>query len=86
MISTQLLKSPAPVEEPPSAAVCDPYVADRYFTDGVKLYRLAGWVTRPGEATLAELEDCHSLRSTLLARDDLLALSLDTVAPGGLGG
>jgi hypothetical protein len=53
----------------------DPYVvSDRYFTDGVSLYRLVGWIIRPSEAPLAELEDCRSLDTVMLERDDLLAL------------
>jgi hypothetical protein len=31
---------------------------DRYFTDGVNLYRFVGWVNRSVNAMLAELEDC----------------------------
>jgi hypothetical protein len=80
MITRQLVKGPAGAEMHPAAAHDDVYVADRYFTDGWNLYRLAGWLSRPGEQPLAELEDCRSLHSTLLEHEHLLALSLNPVA------
>jgi hypothetical protein len=60
----------------------DPYLAERYFTDGVNLFRLVGWLSRPCEPPLAELEDCSSLYSDLLERDDLDELALHPVAFG----
>jgi hypothetical protein len=80
MITRQLLKRPALVERPSTAATTDPYLAERYFTDGISLYRLDGWLTRPGEVDLAKLEDCRSLHSMLLERKALVELALDPVA------
>jgi len=80
MNTRQLLGGPALAERPPTdVAAPDPYVADRYFTDGINLFRLAGWLSRPRQAPLAELEDCRSLHSTLLERDGLVALDLRPV-------
>jgi hypothetical protein len=79
MITRQLVKSPPP-SETHSAPRDDVYLADSYFTDGMHLYRLAGWRRRPGEQPLAELEDCRSLHSTLLERERLIALALHPVA------
>jgi len=79
MITRQLIKSPARAETLPALAHDDDYVANRYFTDGASLYRVAGWLSRPGEEPLAELEDCHTLNSVLLERAALMALALQPV-------
>ena len=55
---------------------------ERYFTDGVNLYRLVGWLERPDRPPLVELEDCRSLSTTLLEREELEALALLPVAVG----
>jgi len=80
MITRQLVKTPALAETPSADGAPDPYVADTYFTDGVHLYRLTGWLSRPGEQPLAELEDCRALHCTLVERKDLLAAGLTAVA------
>jgi len=82
MITRQLTKRPAP-EDHARPGAADPYHGDTYLTDGVNLYWLAGWLARPGEAAIAELEDCRSLHSTLLEREALLALHLVPVHRAG---
>ena len=79
MTTKRLDEGPALPETPSAPAGSDPYLTDRYFTDGINLYRVAAWVSRPGEQPLAELEDCHSLHSTLLERDALVELALEPV-------
>jgi len=60
----------------------DPYVADSYFTDGVHLYRMIGWLSRHAETPLAELEDCRTLKCTLRSRADLARMGLALVRSG----
>jgi len=60
----------------------DPYVAGAYFTDGVNLYRLVGWLERRTEPLLAEIEDCRTLDCALLERAVLVALGLRPVPRG----
>lgn len=80
MITRQLLKTPAsPTGAPTDPSALDPYVEDAYFTDGSNLYRLAGWLTRPTQPALVELEDCRSLHCVLIDRDELVALGLRPV-------
>ena len=83
MITRQLVKGRALPETPSAPAGAGQYLTDSYFTDGVNLYRLAGWLSRPGEEALAELEECRSLHSTLLEREALLALHLVPVHRAG---
>jgi len=54
---------------------------ERYFTDGVHLYRFVGWVRRSRTAVLAEIEDCQSLAVVLTTREELRALALRPVTP-----
>jgi hypothetical protein len=56
------------------------YRPERYFTDGVTLYWLVGWLNRPGRAALAKLEDCRSLSSELVELEALLKLRPVAVA------
>jgi len=50
----------------------DPYWAHTYFTDGVRLYRVIGWVSRSVNQMQAALEDCRSFELLLVAADDLV--------------
>jgi len=80
MITRQLVKGPALTEAPSVDATTDPYLVDSFFTDGVNLYRIAGWLSRPSVPPLAELEDCRSLHCTLMEREVLVSLALRPVA------
>lgn len=55
--------------------------AQRYFTDGVRLYRLVCWVSRSVNAKLAALEDCRSLEIVLIRGEDLARGALRPVLP-----
>jgi hypothetical protein len=80
MITRQLVKTVAlPVSAPADAAKSDPYTVDAYFTDGFTLFRLGGWLSRPTQPALAELEDCRTLHCVLLERDELIGLRLRPV-------
>jgi hypothetical protein len=79
-----MMTTHAPVEPAIGEATAnaeDPYVADRYFTDGFSLFRLVGWLRRTREPALCELEDCHTLHCVLIERELLLGLSLRPVGP-----
>jgi hypothetical protein len=62
--------SPTPGRQPDSA----------YFTDDVNLFRVVRWLRRPSEPPLAEVENCRSLESVLLAPDDLARLAVRFVS------
>ena len=57
-----------------------PYLAGRYFTNGVALYRVAGWQRRPGEPARVEFEDCATRHLAMLTRGDLEMMALRPVA------
>ncbi|HEY2161569.1 MAG TPA: hypothetical protein VGH24_09705 [Solirubrobacteraceae bacterium] len=40
---------------------------ERYFTDGINLYRFLGWVDRSDDPSLAAVEDCRSLELLLVS-------------------
>jgi hypothetical protein len=44
-----------------------PKSAERYFTDGINLYRFLGWVDRSDDPRLAAVEDCRSLELLLVS-------------------
>ena len=75
--STHSLLTVAPA---PAPALEQLYLADRYFTNGAALYRVVGWMHRPTEPALVELEDCASLHLALLTREDLAMMALRPVA------
>ena len=52
---------------PPLACQDAPFWAHRYYTDGVRLYRFVGWVSRSLSGMLAEFEDCHTLDVLLVS-------------------
>jgi hypothetical protein len=83
MITRQLVHSPPLTRTPAVDTGVDPYQVDSYFTDGVSLFRIAGWLSRPSVPPLVELEDCRSLQCTLLERDVLLGLCLRPVVRAG---
>ena len=83
MITRQPVTTTTLAERRSADAQADPYVGDRYFTDGVNLYRLIRWLSRPGEQPLAELEDCRLMHCALLDREALVALALRAVAVTG---
>jgi hypothetical protein len=56
---------------------------ERYFTDGVHLYRFVGWIRRSRSAVLAEVEDCYSLTVVLATLEDLRRLPLRPVVAAG---
>jgi hypothetical protein len=58
----------------------DAYWAHSYFTDGVRLYRFVGWVSRSVNQMLAVLEDCRSFEVLLVAADDLVRTRLRPIA------
>lgn len=63
-----------------SGSRSDPQPGQRYFADGSNLYRFAGWLTRSGDASLAALEDCLTLRILLVSADYLRRAGLRPVA------
>ena len=60
----------------------DPWIADRYYTDGVSLFRLVSLLRRRNEPTLVEIEDCESLYTTLVELAEIDELALHPVALG----
>ena len=60
-------------------AVAEVYPAGCYFTDGMSLYRIAGWLSRPIGPDLVEIEDCVSLDRILVGGEDLKRLRLRAV-------
>jgi hypothetical protein len=62
------------------SAPLDPWIADRYYTDGVSLFRLVSLLMRPNEPTLVEIEDCESLYTTLVEVAEVDELALHPVA------
>ncbi len=51
------------------AGKIDPPRPERYFTDGKNLYRFLEWLTSPGHAKVAALEDCRTLGLLLISGD-----------------
>ncbi len=51
----------------------------RYVTDGVNLYRVVCWLSRPVGSRMVELEDCRSLDCVLVTHEDLTAGGLRPV-------
>ena len=51
----------------------------RYFTDGINLYRFIEWLARSETGTLAIVEDCRSLAILLVTAERLGATELRPV-------
>jgi hypothetical protein len=56
---------------------------DRYFTDGVSLYRMVDDLGRSSGHALVGLEDCRSFEVVLMAASEFRALRLRPVRPAG---
>jgi hypothetical protein len=56
-----------------------PRSSQRYFTDGINLYRFVDWLARSDSGTVAIIEDCRSLAILLVAADRLGAAGLRPV-------
>jgi len=67
---------PAPAVAP---QLDQPYLPGRYFTNGAALYRIVGWLHRPSEPPLAQVEDCATLHLALLTREELAMMALRPV-------
>jgi hypothetical protein len=63
-----------------AVAKSDTLSRERYFTDGSNLYRFVEWLTPAGNAKLATLEDCRTLRLLLVSGDYLTKARLRPVA------
>ena len=52
-----------------------------YFTDGVRLFRLAGTVRGSSGPRLVQLEDCRTLEVSDYTEEEAIVLGLEPVAP-----
>lgn len=52
-----------------------------YFTDGIRLYRVANTLLDPWKGGCVELEDCMTLKTSCYVADALELLHLEQVQP-----
>jgi hypothetical protein len=63
-------RKPTPAQRPAS---------QRYFTDGVNLYRFITWLSNAGDSSWAAIEDCRSLDLVIVSAEHLGAAALRRV-------
>ena len=69
------------VAHTPVPALDPSLCAGAYFTDGMRLYRVANTLLDPWKGQCVELEDCMTLKTSCYVADALELLHLEQVQP-----